>query len=67
MVYVFDKLHQREITEFGGVVNELTAYEDNPLHYDAWNIDHFYTEKPMIIKDVQQASIIEQDQSAIHS
>lgn len=60
MVYVFDKLHQREITEFGGVVNELTAYEDNPLHYDAWNIDHFYTEKPMIIKDVQQASIIEQ-------
>lgn len=62
MVSVFDKVNQRELTEYGGIVNQLTAYEDLPLHYDAWDIDRFYQEKPIVINDVQEAVVLETGQ-----
>lgn len=34
-----------------GPVNQLVLYEDRPIMWDAWDIDWFYTQKPMPVND----------------
>ncbi len=36
---VLDKKHQRELIPAGAKANELIAYEDKPVNWDAWDID----------------------------
>ncbi len=43
---LYDKRAEREVLAPGQVGNQLIAYEDRPLNYDAWDIDLFYEEKP---------------------
>ena len=38
----------------------LFMYEDRPIMWDAWDIDHYYTEKPIPLGPVTAASIVEQ-------
>ncbi len=56
---IFDKRHDRDVLEPGQRANQLIAFEDRPLNYDAWDIDIFYSEKPYPVQDVQSLSVVE--------
>lgn len=60
MTALFDKRHQREVLPAGEVMNQLIAYEDLPMDYDAWDIDIYYDRKAYPVEDVTDASIVEQ-------
>ncbi|MDQ2887406.1 MAG: alpha-mannosidase [Chloroflexota bacterium] len=42
---LYDKCADRDVLAEGQVGNQLIAYEDRPLNFDAWDIDLFYEEK----------------------
>lgn len=43
--YLYDKENNREVS-CGTPMNVLTAYEDKPQRFDAWDLDIYYKEKP---------------------
>lgn len=55
---LFFKESGREIAE-GKTLNKLTAYEDRPHQYEAWDIKCYYDQKSWDINDVQSAEVIE--------
>ncbi|HEX6288547.1 MAG TPA: alpha-mannosidase [Herpetosiphonaceae bacterium] len=56
---LFDKRYDRDVLEPGQRANQLIAFEDRPLNYDAWDIDIFYAEKPYPVQDVQRIRVVE--------
>lgn len=44
-----DKRNGREVLAAGAVGNRLTLYEDKPNDWAAWDVDHFYKNKPLEI------------------
>jgi alpha-mannosidase len=56
---IYDKRAGRDVLEPGQTANQLIAFEDRPLNYDAWDIDIFYAEKPYPIRDVQRIAVVE--------
>lgn len=57
---LYDLKRGREIVAEGGRANQLIAYEDRPLHWDAWDIDVFYREKPYPVNTVQDWRVVEE-------
>ncbi len=49
---IFDKKAEREVVREGALANQLTAYEDIPRAWDAWEITNYYTEKSWDVNDV---------------
>jgi alpha-mannosidase len=43
---LYDRRVERDVLAPGQTGNQLIAYEDRPLNFDAWDIDLFYEEKP---------------------
>jgi alpha-mannosidase len=56
---IFDKRYDREVLAPGERGNQLIAFEDRPLNYDAWDIDIFYEEKAYPIQHVERIEVIE--------
>jgi alpha-mannosidase len=54
-----DRRAERDVFVPGQTGNQLIAYEDRPLDYDAWDIDLFYEEKPYPVQAVTAMRIIE--------
>jgi alpha-mannosidase len=50
----------RDVLAAGQTGNQLVAFEDRPLTYDAWDIDIFYEEKPYPLHEATQVRLIEQ-------
>lgn len=40
-------------------VGGLALYEDLPIMWDAWDIDHYYPEKPIALGPVESCSVVE--------
>lgn len=55
---IYDKRCGREVLKPGGRGNVLTAYEDKPHNYDAWEINIYYTEKQWEIDDVETVTVL---------
>ena len=49
----------REVIASGARANELIAFEDKPLRYDAWDIDAFYEQKPYPIETLHELTVTE--------
>ncbi len=47
---IFDKENLREVLT--GTGNTFVAYEDRPKFYDAWELTHYYKQKPYYVNDV---------------
>ncbi len=58
-VSIYDKSACRQVLKPGGKANAITAYEDKPMEYDAWNIEMFYREKSWAVDDVQDIKVAE--------
>ncbi|MFN8505427.1 alpha-mannosidase [Kouleothrix sp.] len=52
IVSLVDRRAGRELVLPGHTLNQLVAYEDRPLRWDAWDIDLFYEEKPDPVRDI---------------
>ena len=57
---LYDKRAERDVLAFGQTGNQLIAYEDRPLNFDAWDIDIFYEEKPYPLHESVQMRIVEE-------
>lgn len=57
---LYDRVAEREVLAPGQCANQLVAYEDRPLNYDAWDIDLYYEEKPYPLRDNVQIRPIEE-------
>jgi alpha-mannosidase len=57
---LYDRRAGREVFAPGQTGNQLIAYEDRPLNFDAWDIDLFYEEKPYAVQEVTSLRIIEE-------
>jgi len=57
---LYDLRHNREVIAEGTRGNQLVAYEDRPLQWDAWDIDIFYEEKPYLVQTVTDWRVIEE-------
>ena len=60
IVRLYDKANDREVIREGGKGNYITAYEDYPYEYDAWEISKYYTEKGYAIDDVSAVEFIDE-------
>lgn len=56
---IYDKDAKREVILEGQSANKITAYEDKPLKYQAWDINIYYNEKPYEIDDVTYSALVE--------
>lgn len=56
---LYDRRHERELIMPGTTGNQLVAYEDRPLYWDAWDIDHFYAEKAYPVHDIADWRLVE--------
>jgi len=57
---LYDKRAERDVLAPGQTGNQLIAYEDRPLNFDAWDIDLFYEEKPYLVRSVTSLRVIEE-------
>jgi alpha-mannosidase len=42
---IYDRQQAREVLPEGAIANQLQAFEDRPLNWDAWDVDIFYDDK----------------------
>lgn len=56
---IYDKKCGREIIPEGECANVIQSYEDKPHNYDAWDINHYYTEKCWPVDAVTSIEVIE--------
>ncbi len=56
---IYDKINQREVLKEGTKANQLQAFEDKALLWDAWDIHEFYREKKWEVDDLQSIEIVE--------
>lgn len=56
---IYDKIERREVLKENLNANVITAFEDKPGDYDAWNIDSFYSEKSWKIDSVESIEVVE--------
>lgn len=57
---LYDRRYERDIIAPGTTGNQLVAYEDRPLNWDAWDIDIFYAEKPYPVRDILDWHVVEE-------
>lgn len=54
-----DLRYERQVIAPGTTANQLVAYEDRPMYWDAWDIDIFYEEKPYPLHEIMSARVVE--------
>jgi alpha-mannosidase len=57
---LYDKRAGRETIGKGTTANQLVAYEDRPMQWDAWDIDIFYEEKPYAVREIVDWRVAEE-------
>ena len=61
IVSCFDKEAQREITAAQGALNRISAYEDYPKTFDAWDINEYYIDKVWEVGNVQSVEEVSEN------
>lgn len=59
IISFYDKTNRREIIPQDKVANQMLAFEDRPLSWDAWDIDIFYDDKVFKSQPAQSIKIAE--------
>ncbi len=56
---IWDKAEAREVLREGARGNQLQAFEDRPISWDAWDIDIFFEERGEVVGDLTRLEITE--------
>ena len=59
LISLFDKRANRESIAPGQVANRFVLFDDNPVHWDAWDVDVFHLEKYMMVDGATSARVTE--------
>lgn len=59
LLSVIDKTHEREVLDSGAIGNQLLAFEDRPICWDAWDIDPSYEDRCDVIDTATTGEMIE--------
>lgn len=57
---IYDKVNEREVLPMHSFANQLQAFEDRPLNWDAWDVDIFYEDKQWLSDAASRVEMIEQ-------
>ncbi|WP_162654868.1 glycoside hydrolase family 38 C-terminal domain-containing protein [Lentilitoribacter sp. Alg239-R112] len=57
---VFDKAAGRELLKPGSVANQLQAFEDKPIQWDAWDVDWYFDQKYWPVDTCANFELIEE-------
>ncbi|MCM0649657.1 alpha-mannosidase [Clostridium swellfunianum] len=60
LVSIFDKTNNKEVLAEGKLGNVLSAYEDKPFNFDAWDIDIYYKDKQYVVDNLVSAEVVSQ-------
>lgn len=60
IVRMYDKVAEREVLPPHTFANQLQAFEDRPLNWDAWDVDIFYEDKQWLSDAASRIEIVEQ-------
>ena len=55
---LYDKLQDRELLPPGAVANQLQAFEDRPLQWDAWDIDSYFEDRMDTAEPARRIEVI---------
>ena len=56
---IYDKEATREVLAEGETGNQLQAFEDRPMQYDAWDIDIYFEDRMEKVEGLESLTIIE--------
>jgi alpha-mannosidase len=56
---IYDKTNHRQVLADNSIGNQLQAFEDRPVDWDAWDIDIFYDDKMWLSAPAESAIVIE--------
>ncbi|MEQ8671747.1 MAG: alpha-mannosidase [Aggregatilineales bacterium] len=56
---ISDKQHHREVMPENTLANQLQAFEDRPMNWDAWDIDIFYDDKMWLSEPASRVTVVE--------
>lgn len=56
---IYDKANEREVLPAGAIANQLQAFEDRPLAWDAWDIDIFYDDTMWTSEPADSIEVVE--------
>ncbi len=56
---LYDKRAALDVLAAGQTGNQLIAFEDRPMKFDAWDIDIYYEEKPYPVRAITSMRVIE--------
>jgi alpha-mannosidase len=57
---IWDKLAQREVLAAGQIGNALELFDDEPVQYDAWDIDEFYGDRTQVLTEAESVHVVEE-------
>jgi len=60
LVRIYDKVAEREVLPAHTFANQLQAFEDRPLNWDAWDVDIFYEDKMWLSEAASRIEVVEQ-------
>ncbi|MEM7490820.1 MAG: glycoside hydrolase family 38 C-terminal domain-containing protein, partial [Pseudomonadota bacterium] len=56
---IHDRDHDREVLAPGRIGNQLQAFEDRPLSWDAWDIDSFFEDRGELVTGLAGLEVVE--------
>jgi alpha-mannosidase len=56
---IYHKPTRREVLPAGALANQLQAFEDRPLAWDAWDVDIFYEDKLFLAEPAESMRVVE--------
>ncbi len=59
IIRIYDKSNRREVLTEGAIANQLQAFEDRPLDFDAWDIDIFYDDTMWTASPADSIEVVE--------
>src|SRR6185436_15773812 len=57
IIRIYDKAANREVLPAGAIANQLQAFEDRPMNWDAWDVDIFYEDKQWLAEPAAEVRV----------
>ncbi len=59
IIRIYDNRHQREVLPPGAIANQLQAFEDRSMEWDAWDIEIYYDDKQWLADPGESVTVVE--------
>jgi alpha-mannosidase len=59
IIRIYDKKARREVMSEGAIANQIQAFEDMPINWDAWDIEIYYDDKMWLAEPASSVSVAE--------